>query len=267
MQWIRRIVGGLVVLFSLPLLWVAFGFFRLKVETWFGHPYYLGYDHFERGCFWLLIGLAVLLPGIYCAVSRRASAWWLGLGFGAALFGAVALPSNVLPTMLMPRAEDSLTAKARSLANALDRPGLNQGHLPANEKELSDIAAKMEAPNGFMGPYYRDGAPVPVHLVYVGGATGPVLADPPNAPAPAAIYCAVSADRTRFWITATMLDREVGGHARWLKDRSGSEQTMVISGSVRDDWPRASAERNSALMTRATLTPTKTCLLSDEIGN
>lgn len=115
MRYIRKIVGGLVVLFSLSLLWVAFGFLRLGVETWFGHPYYLGNHHFAYGGFWLFIGLAALLPGAYSAVSCRASAWWLALAFGATLLGAVALPSNVLPTMLMPRAEDTLTAKAHTL--------------------------------------------------------------------------------------------------------------------------------------------------------
>lgn len=115
-RWIRRIVAGLLAYFSIFPLWVAFGYLRLAVERWFGHPYYLGHSHFERGCFWLLIGLAVLLPAVYCALSRRASAWWLGLGFGAALLAAIALPSNVLPTMLVPRAEETLTARARNLA-------------------------------------------------------------------------------------------------------------------------------------------------------
>ena len=99
-----------------------------------------------------------------------------------------------------------------------------------------EIAANAEGPNGLMGPYYRNGALVPVRLVYVGGATGPVLAEPPDAPMPAAIYCAVSPNRENFWITAAMLDREVGGHSRWLRgmrsttDRSA--QPLVIHGSV-----------------------------------
>jgi len=102
-RWIRRIVAAFVAYFSIFPLWVAFSFLRLGVERWFGHPYYLGHNHLERGCFWLLVGLAALLPAAYCALIRRASAWWLGLGFVAALLAAVALPSNVLPTMLIPR--------------------------------------------------------------------------------------------------------------------------------------------------------------------
>jgi hypothetical protein len=236
---IRRIVSGLVVLFSLFPLWVAFGFFRLGVETWFGHPYYLGNDHLQRGCFWLLVGLAALLPGSYCVVSRRASAWWLALGFAAALFAAVVLPSNVLPTMLIPRAEDTLTARARTIANALDTLGANQGRFPANEAELAQVAAKLQGPDALVGPYYRDGTVAPVRLVYVGAASGPVLAEP-DAPMPAAIYCAVSADRQRFWITVAMSDREVGGHPRWLRGTDGGTQPMVIRGSVRDGLPRMS---------------------------
>jgi len=134
------------------------------------------------GCFWLLIGLAALLPAGYYAVRRRASAWWLALGFAAALFAAVALPSNVLPTMLIPRAEDSLTAKARNLAVMLAALGKNQGRFPANESELAAVAAKAEGSDALVGPYYRDGELAPVRLVYVGGASGPVLAEPVHAP-------------------------------------------------------------------------------------
>lgn len=227
-----------MVLFSLLPLSVAFGFFRLEVQTWFGHPYYLGHDHFERGCFWLLIGLVALLPASYCALRRNASTWWLALGFAAALLASVALPSNVLPSMLIPRAEDTLTAEARNLANALQTSDANQGQLPASETDLMEIAARAEGPNGLMGPYYRDEVRAPVRLVYVGGASGPVLADPLNAPMPAAIYCAVSADRRRFWITVAMLDRDVGGHPRWLKARDGRAGPMVVSGLVGDELPR-----------------------------
>lgn len=245
---IRRFASSLVALFSLLPLWVAFGFFRLGVATWFGHPYYLGQHDFEDGSFWLLVGLAALLPGSYCALSRRASAWWLALGFGAALFAADALPSNVLPMMLIPRAEDTLTAKAWNLANALDTFGANQGRFPADEAELAQIAAKLEGPDALVGPYYHDGATTPIHLVYVGGASGPVLVEPVNAPIPAAIYCAVSGDKEHLWITVTMLDRDVGGHPRWLKDRDASTHPMVITGSVADGTPRLSkmAEVNSA---------------------
>lgn len=239
MRYIRKIVGGLVVLFSLPLLWVAFGFLRLGVETWFGHPYYLGNHHFAYGGFWLFIGLAALLPGAYSAVSCRASAWWLALAFGATLLGAVALPSNVLPTMLMPRAEDTLTAKAHTLANALDASGADQGRFPTSETELAKAVVKV-GPNGLLGPYYRDGVLAPVRVVYIGGASGPVLTVPANASIPAVIYCAVSADGLRFWITATMLDREVGGHPSWLKERDGIRQPLIISGSVRDKLPNTS---------------------------
>lgn len=177
-RWIRRIVGGLVVLFSIPPLWAAFAFFRLAARTWFGHPYYLGHDHFEGGCVWLLIGLVALLAGGYCALRRDASTRWLALGFTAALFAAVALPSNVLPTMLIPRAEDTLTARAHDLANALEASDANQGHLPAGETELVEVAAKGDGPNVLMGPYYRDGILVPVRLVYVGGASGAGFGQP-----------------------------------------------------------------------------------------
>lgn len=233
-----------MVLFSLLPLWVAFGFFRLGVATWFGHPYYLGNDHLERGCLWLLVGLAALLPGSYCAVSRRASTGWLAVGFAAALFAAVALPSNVLPGMLMPRAEGTLTAKARGLANALETWDGNQGQLPAREKDLLEIATKAEGPNGLMGPYYRDGVLAPVQIIYVGRANGPVLDEPVHAAMPAAMYCAVSADRQRFWITVTMLDREVGGHPRWLKALGGT-QPLVINGLVSSESQNASKMRGA----------------------
>jgi hypothetical protein len=242
-QPIRRIVGGVVVLFSVLPLWVALGFLRLEMETWFGHPYYLGNDHFARGCFWLLIGLAALVPGSYCAVSRHASAWWLGLAFAAAVFAGVVLPSNVLPTMLVPRAEDSLTAKARNVAAALDALGANQGRFPANERELANLVASAGGPNSLVGPYYRDGVVAPIRLVYIGGASGPILNEIPNPPMPAAIYCAVSADTKRFWITARMLNGAVGGQPRWLRATGTDTQPLVISGAVNDGLPRMSNMR------------------------
>jgi hypothetical protein len=140
---------------------------------------------------------------------------------------------------ISPRAEDTLTARARTIANALDTLGANQGRFPANEAELAQVAAKLQGPDALVGPYYRDGTVAPVRLVYVGAASGPVLAEP-DAPMPAAIYCAVSADRQRFWITVAMSDREVGGHPRWLRGTDGGTQPMVIRGSVRDGLPRMS---------------------------
>jgi len=239
MRVIRIIIGSLIALFSLVPLGIAFAFFHLSAETWFGHPYYLAHNPFGRGCFWLFVGLMALLPAAYYAVRRRASAWWLGVGFVAALFAAVTLPSNVLPAMLIPRAEDTLTSKARNLANTLDSLGANEVRLPASQTELMSVAAKAAGPNGFLGPYYRDGALAPVRLVYVGRANGPILSEPVNSPLPAAIYCAVSPDRERFWITVTMLDRTVGGHAHWLEGLDGNTRPMVISGSVEGQTPGA----------------------------
>lgn len=172
MRVIRIIIGVLIALFSLVPLGIAFAFFHLSVETRFGHPYYLAHNPFGRGCFWLFVGLMALLPSSYYAVRRRASAWWLGVGFVAALFAAVTLPSNVLPATLIPRAEDSLTVKARNLANALDGLGANEVRLPASQTELMGVAAKAAGPNGFLGPYYRDGAFAPVRLVTWAGPTG-----------------------------------------------------------------------------------------------
>lgn len=228
MRVVRMILGGLIALFSLTPIWVAFGFFRLSAATWFGHPYYLAQHPLQRGCFWAILGFGALLPGAYCVLRRRASAWWLALGFTAALLAAVTLPSNVLPTMLVPEAQGSLTAKARTIANAMTTQDL----LPASQAELMKVAAKADEPNWLLGPYYRDGAPVPVRLVYVGAVNGPFLTDSTDASFPATIYCAVSADKKRYWMTIAMLDQPVGGRPRWVEAADNGTQPMVIGGSV-----------------------------------
>lgn len=228
MRLVRIILGSVIAVFSVTPIWVAFGFFRLGTATWFGHPYYLAQHPLQRGCFWAILGFAALLPAAYCVFRRRASAWWLALAFGAALLAADALPSNVLPTMLVPEARDSLTAKARELANTMAA----QSALPAGQAELMNVAAKAEGSGGLLGPYYRDGALVPTRLVYVGGATKPFLPDSADASFPATIYCAVSADKKHYWLTITMLDQAVGGHARWLEGSDKRNQPLVIDGSA-----------------------------------
>lgn len=229
MRVVRMILGGLIALFSLTPIWVAVGFFRLGAATWFGHPYHLEQHPFERFCVWALLGFGALLPGAFCVLRRRTSAWWLLVGFGAALLTADALPSNVLPTMLIPEAQESVTAKAWNLANAIAA----RSPLPANQTELTNDAVKAEGSDGLLGPYYRDGVVVPVHLVYVGGATGPFLADSVDASSPATIYCAVNSDRNQYWITVTMLDQNVGGRLRWLEASGNRNQPLVIDGTLR----------------------------------
>jgi hypothetical protein len=228
---IRIILGGLIALVSIAPLRIAFGFFRLGVRSWFGHPYYLCNDAFFRSGDWLLVGLVIVLPAAYYAVRPRASALWLVLSFFVAFGTLEQIPEHVLPEMLISQARDILRDRALNLATGLENSG---GLLPASQVQLASVA-KMAARQGDLelsGPYFRGGARVPVQLAYVGAATGPLVAMPAHPLLPAAIYCAVSPGRKRFWITVSMLDRRVGGHPRLLEDRTGGPIPMVINGSL-----------------------------------
>ncbi len=230
------ILGGVLVLFSLAPLGFAFGFFLLGVRRWFGDPFYLVPHAWNSGLFWLILGLFMLLPAGYYAWRPRARVGWFGLSFLALLLTAETIPNQVLPYMFISEAQSNLNAQAHSLATLLET--LQQGKLPSSQAGLMRWVTQAERPNGvisregLLGPYFHDGKRVRVRLEYLGGANGPLLAMPAHPPLPAAIYCAVSQDRERFWLTVTMLDRRVGGHPRWLEASGGSERPMVISGAV-----------------------------------
>jgi hypothetical protein len=68
--------------------------------------------------------------------------------------------------------------------------------------------------------YARGGQRLPYRFVFVPGAKGPHQSAPPG-DRPGILYCAVSEDGQRLWVTATGLDRAVGGSVVWLEFEPG----------------------------------------------
>lgn len=227
------VLGFAIALVALAPINIAFGFFRLGVRNWSGHPYSLCADAFARSGDWLLVALLILLPAVYYALRPRSSALWLVLSFVVAFGTLEQIPEHVLPQTMVSEAQENLREKAFNLATALENPAEKGSLLPASQTQLAGVAAMAAQQDGLdlRGPYFQDGTPVAAHLVYLGGAAGPLVIMPAHPPLPAAVYCAVSQDRKHFWITATMLDRSVGGHPRWVEARDGAGRPLIVSSS------------------------------------
>ena len=81
---------------------------------------------------------------------------------------------------------------------------MSQGELDELEKESSAKGKK------WISLYARDAQRLPYRLVYIGGVPGPHLPVPAGAE-PGIIYCAISRDQKRYWVTGTGLDEPVAG--------------------------------------------------------
>ena len=192
------------------------------VRLHFGEPFYLQADYLKGSLFFLVPGVAALAVAGYLLVRRQVSAAGL-VGALVALFGLGCV------VIFLSFAWDEgdywkrtrMVRHVRGLGWRLAGNG-KEGRFPANETELQNLAG------GGLSSYARRGEPLPYRYVYVANASRAHL---PHAPgdAPAIIYCAVSPDRKRFWLTATALGRPVGGPIVW---EGPDRRPLIIEGNL-----------------------------------
>ena len=202
-----RIVGCLLAMtFILPPLWAGFGFLASYWKVRSGRAYYIDFDYLSEGLLWLACGLAALIPILHALLRKQSSAKWLALGFLIGLVSSIALPVR----FAAPRyeARPKVFDKMLNVSTAMAGWGTEQGHFPASDSDLKSALHGVEAGSS---PYARGGQRLPFRMVFVKGANGPVVEPAPHAE-PGIIYCAVSPDLKRFWLTATAPDQNASEH-------------------------------------------------------
>ena len=184
------------------------------VRLHLGQPFYVEYDYLQEGFVWLLWGLLALGFAAYPAIRRQASAGGLILGLALVFVAFIAIPSN--PSIVYGparQARSGVSAALRNLQTALLAWGEQNAHFPADETQLRLVAEGIKLPGPPYGltssPYGRGEERLPYRLVYVPDAAGPHQPQPPGAE-PGVVYCAVSPNLKQFWLTATVLDGDVG---------------------------------------------------------
>jgi hypothetical protein len=202
-----RILGGAAFAFlSFPVTMVGAQILWLGLRTRVGHPFYVQHGYLEHGFIWVGWGILILFFGILPVLRCKSSvsSWFLAaiLLFAA----AVAIPSNVRPEDTARSAESGVRFALSRTTTALAAQSVNAGRLPANQTESDHIVSEsgmVEAER--VTRYRRDGQPLSLRWAFVGGSAGPRLALGPGTD-PGIIYCAVSLDQKKVWLTATVLD-------------------------------------------------------------
>lgn len=230
----KQVIAVLFVLLSLPVFKFGWGFLWSAVKLRSGQPFYVASpdDYIAYGAFWVGLALAVLVPSAVVLLKKGAKGSWLVLPLLSLLVAAVALPSNIPPGFRGHAAGRGVERRMERAATQLEKWGGEHRQLPADESELTGaLEPKDTAEEQTQDPnsrFLRGGRPVAFRFVLVPNAPGPHRAQPPGEQ-PAMIYCAISPDRQKFWLTATALPGDVSSEVVMLV-RYG--ELVAISGAV-----------------------------------
>lgn len=218
---VLRILAAIVLgLYGVGIAALGGSFLWPWVQMLFTDAFYIVWDYLVDGLFLLVLGLLVLLPAVYVLLRRQARVAWLLVSLVILLLAAMLIPSMRLDPVRA--AQYEVSSQARNVHRAVVGWAAEKGRLPANEAELLSVAQAhgSGSDDPLLSRYARGGERLPYQLVYIANATGPHLPQPPAAQ-PGVIYCAVSADLKRLWLTATGLERTVNGPIVFVKDYSG----------------------------------------------
>lgn len=214
--------GATIAFFSLPIVFLGLQFLWLALRTHIGHPFYVPYDYFWQGVVWLVWGLLILCLGLIPFLRRKGSAPAVVLGVMLLFVAVVAIPSTRTPGDVAQMAREEVRSALRRTNITLAAGAEKSGRFPANQGELDELAQKSGAQEReLISRYTRDGRRLPYRLVYVGGAPGPHLPVPAGGE-PGIIYCAVSPDLKKVWLTGTTLDEAVAGEVILLPSFEGT---------------------------------------------
>lgn len=241
MSVVKRIVAGLVGLFSLPVLMFGFQFLSRGVQAHQGQSFYAAgvEGYIEGGLIWMAIALLILLPALRVVLKRDASVAWLALSFLVLILAAMAIPSNTPVGWRVRMAREATERRMESAGTQLAQWAGERQQLPANDAELQSAMKLPDlSPAGTLpteSRYRRAGLPIPYRFVLAANAGGPNRPQPAG-DQPAVLYVAVSADRQKYWITATALPDDASREVVML-ERDG--QLLVTSGEVPPKPPEA----------------------------
>lgn len=219
MRVLRIIAGSIVCLMSIRILAFGAQFLHGLLKITFSQALYVRGEYLDPPVMLLILGLVAFAFGACAAIRRRPSGGLLLCGFAAAVLGFVALPSAYNPKAetYLDRARSEVRRTADALVDSLFVWGKKNGRLPASEAEFREAVGVTPALSAqSLSRYAQRGIIFPYRAVYRPNETGPYLGHP--GPAPAVIYCVIGPELKRFWVTATDLDRAVGGRVSFLPD-------------------------------------------------
>jgi hypothetical protein len=221
---VLRILAGLLVSIAEFLMVIALALSWMEAHL--GRGFYFA-EAIDARIFYLVTGMAGFALAAYAVVRRQAAALALALAGSILLLLACSIPSTLTS---WPAAAGSVRNKALGLQDAPLTWGTNHGHLPANEKELTEaVGPAFQEWRSPSSPYAQRGKRVAYRVVYEGNAAGPYLGELAS-PKPAQIFCAISPDLKQAWLTATALERDVDEQAVFLPNReSGRPWTVQVT--------------------------------------
>ena len=226
MKVLRTLAGLILAIYSVAVIGFGGTFFWALLRVRVGQPFYVKSDHLFLGLFWIIFGLVALAPCACVVVRRQTHGAWLLLSFGLLVFAGVAIPSNPTVESARGRASFRVVEKLSQVAESIDAWKEKNGRFPANDAELREaVRGALAQPEQDASPFWSAGKQLPYRAVYVGNATGANIGDPGQAPG--VIYCAVSADLDRLWLTATEIDRAVGGRVRFVPAWDGTKPMVL----------------------------------------
>lgn len=232
----RQVLAVLFGLLSLPLFMFGGKFLVSAVKLHLGQPFCASSspgDFSAYGAIWVGMSLLVVAPSALVLLKKSVPSYWLVLPLLVLLLAAVAIPSNMPPGYRGTIAGRAVERRMQSAATQLEKWGSEPGQLPGDESQLRSALepkerAEEETPPPTNSRYQRGGQPVLYRFVLVPNAQGPRRLQPAG-DQPAIIYCAISSDRKRFWLTATALPGDVSSEVVML-ERDG--ELVVTGGEV-----------------------------------
>ena len=228
----KRVVAALLVLLSLPLFGIARPFLLSALKLHWGQPFYAPSReaYGEYGMIWVGLALLVLVPSALVLLKKKAPGSWLVLPLLVFLLAAVALPSNTPPGSRGRMAVRALEQRVERASESLKVWAGERQQFPGDDRELQSAIEPGTSTRweSTYTQYERGGQPVPYRFVLVANSQGPHRPQQAG-DQPAIVYCAVSPDRQRFWLTATALPDDVSSEVMML-EREG--QLVVIIGKV-----------------------------------
>lgn len=230
----KQAVGALFMVLSLPLFMFGGPFLVSALRLHWGQPFCASSpeDYAVYGAIWVGMALLVLVPSALVLLKKNVPGTWLVVPLLVLLLSAVAIPSNIPPGYRGTMAGRAVERRMQSAAAQLQQWGSAHGQLPEDEGQLRGAlepkAAAEEEATPSNSRYQRADQPVPYRFLLVPKAQGPRRPQPPLEQ-PAIVYCAISADRKKFWLTATALPGDVSSEVVVL-ERDG--EFVVISGEI-----------------------------------
>ena len=199
-----RFAGGAAIGFSsFPIMFVGLQFLWCELRSHIGHPFYVEHDYLWGGAVWLAWGLVILALGGIAVFRRKGSAAALVLGIMLLIAAAIALPSIRLPRDVARVAHADVRSAMLRISVTQSAWAKKSGRFPANQRELDEfVKAPVEKERELVSRFARDAQRLPYRLIYIADAPGPHISSPAG-DQPGMIYCAVSRDQKRFWITGT----------------------------------------------------------------